>query len=103
MRYAETHKIRGSVLIGPSTTDLGDALEKQSGYFDTPWDWNSIKANQEHIAIVHSDNDPYIPQSEFQVVERELSPDIINIPGAGHFIEQDTFPEVLEYLLRTFV
>ncbi len=36
MRYAETHRVLGSVLVAPSHTDLGDALEKESGYFDAP-------------------------------------------------------------------
>jgi predicted alpha/beta hydrolase family esterase len=102
MRYAETHKIRGSVLIGPCASDLNDALERQSGYFDKPWDWESIKANQRHIAIVYSDNDPFIPQEQFALIRNELDPDVIMLPGAKHFMEQDTFPEVLEYIVKTY-
>ena len=102
MRYAETNKIRGPVLIGPCTSDLGDDLEKQSGYFDAPWNWKAIKENQQHIVLVHSDNDPFIPQKEFELIAKELHPEIIKLPGAKHFIEQDTFPEVLHYLLRTY-
>lgn len=103
MRYAEAHKIRGSVLIGPSTTDLGDELEKQSGYFDTPWDWAAIKNNQQHIALVHSDNDPFIPQTEFAIVAKELGPEVLLLPGQKHFIEQETFPELLAHITKTFV
>ena len=85
LRYAETHALRGSVLVAPSISDLNNDLEKQSGYFDTTWNWQQIKANQQHIALVHSDNDPFIPQEEFKVVEQELEPEVIMIPGAGHF------------------
>ena len=102
MRYAESHTLRGSVLIGPSSSDLGDDLEKQSGYFDAPWCWVKIKTNQQHIALVHSDNDPYIPQEQFELIKKELSPNTIFLPGKKHFIEQDTFPEVLEYIIKTF-
>lgn len=102
MRYAEVRKLRGSVLIAPSVTNLGDELEKQSGYYDTPWSWQAIKKNQQHIALVHSDNDPFIPQAEFAVVAKELKPEIIMLPGAGHFMEQETFPEVLDHLTKTF-
>ena len=102
MRYAETHAIRGSVLVGPCSSDLGDELERQSGYFDKPWDWRSIMANQRRIAFVHSDNDPYIPQHEFKKIKDELQPDVIAIPGARHFIEWDTFPQILEYILKTY-
>ncbi len=102
MRYAENHKLRGSVLIGPSASDLGDELEKQSGYFDLPWQWQKIKENQQHIAIVHSDNDPYIPQEQFALIKKELNPDVVFLPGAKHFIEQNTFPELLDYITKTF-
>jgi predicted alpha/beta hydrolase family esterase len=36
MRYAETHKLGGSVLVGTYYTDLGYKDEKAAGYFDTP-------------------------------------------------------------------
>ena len=100
LRYAEENKIFGSALIAPSSSDLGIELEKQSGYFDKPWNWDRIKANQKSIALVHSDNDPFIPQDEFVFITEKLKPDVIKIPGAKHFIERDTFPEVLEYLLK---
>jgi uncharacterized protein len=102
MRYAETHKIRGSVLIGPSSSDLGDDLEKQSGYFDAPWQWQKIKENQQQIALVYSDNDPYIPQEQFEIVKKELKPDVLMLPGRKHFIEDATFPELLDYIVKTY-
>lgn len=104
MRYAETHKLLGSVLVAPCATDLNDPLEKMSGYFDTPWDWESIKNNQKHIALIHSDNDPFIPLEEFVSIEKNLAPKVENIvlPGKKHFIEQKEFPEVLEYILRVY-
>ena len=103
MRYAETHKIKGSVLIGPSSSDLGDELEKQSGYFDTPWQWQKIKDNQQKIALVYSDDDPFIPQEQFKIVEKELQPDeVLKFSGRKHFIEEKTFPELLEYIIRTY-
>jgi uncharacterized protein len=103
MRYAEDNQILGSVLIAPNATDLNDPLEKESGYFDKPWNWRSIKENQLHIALVHSDNDPFIPQEQFEVIARELEPEVIKLPGAKHFIEQNSFPEVLDYLIRIYI
>jgi uncharacterized protein len=102
MRYAEAHKIRGSVLIGPSSSDLGDELEKQSGYFDAPWQWQKIKENQQHLALVYSDTDPYIPQEQFEIIKKELSPDVLMLPSRGHFIDETTFPELLGYILKTY-
>jgi len=102
LRYAEENKIRGSVLVAPCYTDLGDELEKQSGYFKKSWNWESIKANQKSIALVHSDNDPFVPQDQFVFITEKLKPDVIKISGAKHFIEQQTFPELLNYLIKTY-
>ncbi len=102
MRYAESHQLRGSILIAPSHTDLGDDLEKQSGYFDEPWRWPEIRAHQREIALVWGDDDPYIPQEEFAFIARQLQPVTFEIPGGGHFTEQETFPEVLRHIRQSF-
>lgn len=103
LRYAEDNNIRGSILIGPCYTDLGDAMEKQSGYYDKPWQWDTIKANQDKIALIWGDDDPYIPQSEFEHIAAQLKPTQIKIPGGKHFIEQDTFPELLDYIQKAYL
>jgi serine hydrolase len=102
MRYAESHKIRGSVLVSPSYTDLGDELEKQSGYFDHPWDWEAIKHNQEKICLIYGDDDPYIPQTEFDFIAGQLEANKIQVKKGKHFIEIDEFPELLNYVLETY-
>ncbi|GAC1391063.1 MAG: hypothetical protein NVSMB46_02200 [Candidatus Saccharimonadales bacterium] len=102
MRYAEQHKILGSVLISPCYTDLDDESEKQSGYYDDPWQWQKIKAHQLSIALIWGNNDPYIPQREFHYISSKLQPTEIMVPNGKHFIEKTTFPEVLNYLLATY-
>ena len=102
MRYAETHRLRGSVLISPCYTDLGDELERQSGYYDTPWQWEKIKANQEKIALFWGSDDPYIPQQEFEFIAGQLAPSQHKIEGGEHFIERKEFPELLEYLQQSY-
>src|SRR3990167_2360301 len=76
MRFAETNKLKGSVLISPCYTDLGDELEKQSGYYDKLWDWESIKKNQEKIDLVYGDDDPFIPQDQFEHISEKLNPEV---------------------------
>ena len=102
MRYAEDNKILGSVLIGPSYTDMGDDLEKQSGYYDTPWQWDKIRANQQHIALFYGDDDPYIPQNEFTTIAAELHPDVHKVAGGEHFMKPTEFPELLAYIQQTY-
>lgn len=102
MRYAESNKIGGSILVSAYHTDLGKKSERESGYFDAPWDWEAIRANQPKICVIHSDNDPYIPQAEFDHVVEQLRSERIVVNGAGHFIDQEKFPELLDYIKKTY-
>jgi uncharacterized protein len=103
MRYAEDNKIRGSVLVSPCYTDLDDEFEKQSGYYDKPWQWDAIKANQDKIALIWGDDDPYIPQEEFNFIAKQLEPTQIKVAGGKHFIEREQFPELLQYIKQTYL
>jgi len=60
MRYAENHQIHGSILVSPCYTDLDDEFERQSGYYDAPWQWDAIRNNQQEIALFHGDDDHII-------------------------------------------
>lgn len=98
-RYAENHKILGSVLIGAAYRHLNDELEMQSGYYDEPWQWDAIQKNQEWIVQFASIDDPYIPIEEARYVRDMLSPEYYEFTDRGHFFEgQDTFPELLDVL-----
>lgn len=98
MRYAEDNRIKGSILVSPCYTDLGDDMEKQSGYYDTPWQWGKIKTNQEKIALIWGDDDPYIPQDEFDFIAKQLNPTQIKIHEGKHFGERTEFSELLKYI-----
>lgn len=43
MRFAEKYELLGSVLVGAYHTHLDIEAEKQSGYFDHPWNFEKIK------------------------------------------------------------
>jgi len=102
MRYAEDNKIKGSILVSPSYTDLDDELEKQSGYFDTPWNWEEIKKNQEKIALFYGDDDPYIPQDQFEFITSKLNPEVFKIHKGKHFLEYKTLPQLLDYIKKNY-
>ncbi len=73
MKFAETHKILGAVLVGTYHTHLGIEVEKQSGYFDKPWDFESIKRNQKWTIIFASEDDPWIPIAEPRYLHAQLA------------------------------
>lgn len=95
MRYAERQQVAGSVLISPCHTDLGDAFERRSGLYPKRWDWKAIKSNQARIDIIHGDHDPFIPRREFTYIAQRLEIAPVMIKDGGHFVDQETFPELL--------
>lgn len=96
MRFSETNKILGSILISPCYTDLGDEMEQQSGYFNRPWQWDKIKDNQEWIVQFSSTDDPYVPIEESRYIHKMLGTEYFEFENRGHFYEnQDTFPEII--------
>lgn len=103
MRYAESHRIKASVLIGACHTDLNDDVEKLSGYYDAPWNWDAIRSNQEWVAQFASQDDPVIPIEEGRFIHEQLGTEYFEYPDRLHFgwpKPMPTFPEVLEVISR---
>lgn len=101
MRFSEVNKIKGSVLVGAYYTDLELATEKQSGYFNRPWNWQSIVDNQSWIIQFASINDPWIPIEEARFVHERLQSEYYEFLDQGHFggdYKKPVFPELLEAL-----
>ena len=100
MRYAETHRLLGSVLVGVCYTDLGDSGEAASGYYRDPWLWDRIRENQEWIAIYNSTDDPHIPIAEARHVARQLRCSYYEFNDRGHFGDSRELPEVVQLVRR---
>jgi predicted alpha/beta hydrolase family esterase len=100
LRYAETHRLLGSILVGVCHTDLGDAEEAASGYYDAPWRWDLIRDHQQWIGIYHSTDDPHIPPSEPRHVAAQLRCSYFEFTDRGHFADAHAFSEIVPFLRR---
>lgn len=100
MRYAETHRLLGSILVGVCHTDLGDSGEAASGYYRAPWQWDRIREHQQWIAIYHSTDDPHIPVAEPRFVAAQLKCSYFEFADRGHFLDRDALPEAVPFLKR---
>ena len=100
MRYAETHRLLGSILVAVCHTDLGDSFEAASGYYTAPWQWQRIRDNQEWIAVYSSTDDPLIPIAEQRFVATQLKCSHFEFTDRGHFIDTRQFPEIVELVRR---
>jgi predicted alpha/beta hydrolase family esterase len=103
MRYAETHRLAGSVLVGACHTDLGDAFERASGYYEAPWQWQRIRDNQPWIAMFSSSDDPHIPIAEPRFIAAQLRCSHYEFSDRGHFVDQREFPEVVNVVRRSLL
>ena len=99
LRYAETHRLLGSALVGVCHTDLGDRFEAASGYYDRPWQWDRIRANQEWIGIFNSADDPHIPIAEPRFVAAQLRCSYFEFNDRGHFTGS-ALPELTDFVRR---
>jgi len=97
MRYAETNGIYGSILVASSHTDLGITSEAQSGYFDKPWDWESIRAHQNWIVQFAAPNDPYIPIEEPRHIAEQLGSEY-HEKLRGHY-EDIVFSDIADVII----
>lgn len=94
MRYAESHKVYGLVLVSAYTSDLGEENERKSGYFNRPWEWEKIKSNVAWICQFGSTDDPFLPWTEQQEVADGLQCKLHKYNDKGHFMSS-TFPDLL--------
>lgn len=103
MRLAEQRRILGSVLVGAYYTDLNMEKEKLSGYFDQPWNWEAIKANQKWTILFASQDDPWIPIKEPRHLHEQLNCEYHEYKSDGHFggdYFKPTFPELSNAIIR---
>ncbi|MFJ9691477.1 RBBP9/YdeN family alpha/beta hydrolase [Kitasatospora sp. NPDC101183] len=104
LRYAETAPLLGTFAVAGHHTDCGFELERRSGFFDRPWDWEAIRRNQRFIVQFHSKDDPWVPVDVAEELHRLTGSDFTLMDGMGHFgsyeQQMDTFPELLAAVRR---
>ncbi|XP_069463637.1 serine hydrolase RBBP9 [Ambystoma mexicanum] len=99
MRYAETHKVFAIILVSAYTSDLGDPIEQESGYFNRPWQWEAIKSNCRYIVQFGSTDDPFLPWSEQQDVADGLGAELHKYLDRGHF-QNTEFHELISVVQK---
>lgn len=100
MRYAENHRILGSVLVSPCHSDMGIREEAMSGWYDGDWKWREIKQNQNFIIQFSSRDDYIVPIVEQDFVREQLHPEYHEFNERGHFNGQREFPELVSAVLE---
>ena len=97
MRLAETTKLKGLVLVSACVTDLGDAGERESGWYEGEWQWERIRANTGWIVQLHGLDDRLVPIAEGRQVAAALHSELIEQKKVGHYL-RSTLPFLVEVL-----
>lgn len=92
---------KAAFFIGPFIGRLGNPdLDKiNKTFFDTEFDWVSIKKNCKQFHIFCSDNDPYVPLENAAEVAKRLGVNQVLIKGAGHFNKKSGYKKI-QFLLE---
>ena len=80
-------KIKLGVMVGAWAHDapIGmDEAQFTNMFPENGFDFDLIKSKVDHLAFLHSDDDPYCPLEQAQYLARELSAPITVLHGAGH-------------------
>ena len=81
MHYLKKHpkiRIKKGYLVAPPLNPCDPAIDN---FFPVP---KITIQNPEDYLIIHSDNDPYIPKEDFEVLKKELNLPAKLIQSAGH-------------------
>lgn len=105
LRLMEEHKTAGCILVSAYDNDLGDKLERGSGYFSRPFDYEKMKANTPFVIQWHSRNDHLVPvECAARVAAGLSSPNnrYIEEQRNGHY-QHEQYPAFIDVLKETLL
>ena len=117
LRLMEEHPIGACLLVSAYDSDMGDRLERESGYFNRPFDFEVMRRNTtpittssgEETAVpkilqFHSKDDHLVPVEVARGLNDKLQCPYVEMANDGHFQDDEYevfFTKMLQYgLLR---
>ncbi len=85
LRYLEqssSHSVAGAILISGPTTKINN--HQLDCFLDSPFDFATIKSNCQRFAVIHGDNDPYVPLDNALYLSEQLKGECLIIPNGQH-------------------
>jgi len=80
--------IRATFLVAPVWGVMENKFDPlMTSFISAPYDWRTIRKNAGEIAIIHSDNDPYIALQKTEELAKNLGVGVTLIKDGGHLNE----------------
>jgi predicted alpha/beta hydrolase family esterase len=98
LRLMEEHPVGACLLVSAYDSDMGDDLERESGYFNRPFDFEAMRKNTSDpnsengapkIVQFHSKNDHLVPVEVARSLNAKLQCPYVEMPSDGHFQDDD--------------
>ncbi len=105
LKFLETlplkQKIGGVVLVAGFPESIG--INEAESFFVVPLDYKKVKNTAEKFIAINSDNDPYVPLRNGEILRDKLGAELVVVPKGSHLNEGAGFTElpiVLEKILK---
>lgn len=103
LRYLESlsedRQIGGAVLVAGFPESIG--YKEINSFFEKPLNYEKVKKSAKKFIAIHSDNDPYVPMKNGELLRDKLGAELIVIERAGHLNAGDGYgqlPQALDKL-----
>ena len=105
LRYLESleegERVGGAILVAGFPESIG--IREIDNFFDPPLDYEKVRLSAGRLAAINSDNDPYVPLRQGEILRDKLGAEFSVLAGAYHINQESGFfelPEALEILKR---
>jgi hypothetical protein len=105
LRYLEAlpleQKTGGALLVAGFPEPIG--FDELDSFFTSSLNYEKIRNSTEKITAIHSDNDPYVPLKNGEILRDKLGAELVVVPGGDHLTcgkESMELPVVLESVLK---
>ena len=95
--YTIKKHLGGAVLVAGFADNL--RIKELSTFFEKPVEWEKIRSVCDKFAVIHSDNDPYIPLRDGTIFRKNLDAKVVMEHGMGHFSDIHELPSALQAVL----
>ncbi len=88
-------KARQSIFVSPvmDIINIEEYDELNSSFIDHDFDWNVIKERAGDVAVLHGDNDPYVPIAQAHSLSANLGVETTVIENGGHLNAESGYTE----------
>ena len=85
LRLLEQYRFKAAFLVASVSGPIGHPVDALIANFThQPFSWTTIRDNCPNFQVFHSDNDPYIPLAQAEILAQKLNTAVTLVKNGGH-------------------